>query len=108
MTKNNPLNAEEIDALAVEAVRMGQLSRDQDAVRLWSQVLHAEPNHLTALTALGQRAFRAGDLPAAHAAFKRLVVINGSDLLTITNNIWLPLSDWNHFRRISSNHQHSL
>ena len=80
MTKNNPLSAEEIDALAVEAVRMGQLGRDQDAVRLWSQVLNAEPNHLTALTALGQRAFRAGDLPAAYAAFKRLVAINGSDI----------------------------
>ena len=74
------MSTTEINLLADQAVRAGQAGRDQDAVRLWSQVLGAAPNHVPALTALGQRAFRTGDLPAAHAAFKRLVEINSNDL----------------------------
>ena len=74
------MSTTEINLLADQAVRAGHAGRDQDAVRLWSQVLGAEPNHVPALTALGQRAFRTGDLPGAHAAFKRLVEINGNDL----------------------------
>lgn len=74
------MSTTEINLLADQAVRAGQAGRDQDAIRLWSQVLGAEPNHVPALTALGQRAFRTGDLPGAHAAFKRLVEINGNDL----------------------------
>jgi aspartate beta-hydroxylase len=80
MKNNNQLSVEEINQLADQAVRAGQSGRDQEAVRLWSQVLGAEPNHVPALTALGQRSFRTGDLPAALAAFKRLVEINPNDL----------------------------
>lgn len=80
MKHNNSLSAEEINQLADQAIRAGQSGRDQDAVRLWSQIVIAEPNHIPALTALGQRSFRAGDLPAAYAAFKRLVEINPNDL----------------------------
>ncbi len=80
MKDSKSFTARELDALADEAVRMGQAGRDQDAIRLWSRLLEAEPNHVTALTALGQRAFRGGDLAGAHAAFKRLVAINDSDL----------------------------
>ena len=87
MKKNNPPSPDEINALAAEAVRAGQAGRDQEAVRLWSQVLEAEPNYVPALTALGQRAFRAGDLPAAYAAFKRLVEINSNDL-----QLWINLA----------------
>jgi len=74
------LSFEEINALGIEAVRMGQAGRDQEAVRLWSRILDAEPNHVPALTALGQRAFRSGDLSSAHVAFKRLVALNDGDI----------------------------
>ena len=52
MKNNNSLSVEEINVLAEQAVRAGQSGRDQEANRLWTQVVMAEPNHVPALTAL--------------------------------------------------------
>ena len=49
MKKNNSLSVEEINMLAEQAVHAGQAGRDQEAIRLWTQVVIAEPNHVPAL-----------------------------------------------------------
>jgi hypothetical protein len=67
----------EIGALEAAAVQSVQSGREADAVRHWSRILELDPNHLRALNALGQRAFRQRDLPAARAAFQRIVDNDG-------------------------------
>jgi aspartate beta-hydroxylase len=71
--------AQEIDALEAAAVGAAQAGREQEALRLWSRILAIDPNHIRTLTALGQRAFRQGDMQAARTAFQRIVDIDGSD-----------------------------
>ena len=68
----------EIDALEATALQAAQSGRDADAVRHWNRILELDPKHLRALNALGQRAFRQGDMPAARAAFQRIVDADGT------------------------------
>ena len=68
----------EIDALEATAMQAAQSGREADAVRHWSRILELDPNHLRALNALGQRAFRQGDMPDARAAFQRIVDADGT------------------------------
>jgi aspartate beta-hydroxylase len=69
----------EIDALEAQAVRAAQAGREDEADRLWSRILELEPSHARTLTALGQRAFRRGDMLSAREAFQRLADSDGSD-----------------------------
>src|SRR5438045_7104290 len=69
----------EIDALEAEAVRAAQSGWDEEANRLWARILQLDPAHARTLAALGQRAFRKGDMESARAAFRRLVDADGSD-----------------------------
>ncbi len=70
---------QEISALEAEAARASHSGRDADAARAWGRILDIDPSHARTLTALGQRAFRKGDLQSARAAFQRLVDADGSD-----------------------------
>src|SRR5262252_2183720 len=77
--QNQQAGLQEIDALEASAMRAAQVGREDEAIRLWSQVLAIDPNHGRTLTALGQLAFRRGDMQGARAAFQRLCDIDGSD-----------------------------
>lgn len=68
----------EIDALEAAAMHAAQSGREADAVRHWSRILELDPAHVRALGALGQRAFRQGEMPAARAAFQRIVDADGT------------------------------
>ena len=70
--------SQEINALEATAIQAAQSGREADAVRDWSRILELDPNHLRALNALGQRAFRQGEMPAARAAFQRIVDADGT------------------------------
>lgn len=67
----------EINALAAEAARAAQIGREQEAIRVWGRILDIDPNHAPTLTALGQHAFRRGDLSSARTAFQRVVDTDG-------------------------------
>jgi len=69
----------EIDALEAQAFSAAQAGREDEATKLWSRILEIDPGHVRTLMALGQRAFRQGDMPSARAAFQRLVDTDGSD-----------------------------
>lgn len=77
--QNIEAGLQQINALEAQAARAAQSGRDEEAVSLWGRILEIDPGHARTLTALGQRAFRKGDLQAARAAFQRLVDANGSD-----------------------------
>ena len=68
----------EIESLEATALQAAQSGREADAVRHWNRILELSPNHLRALNALGQHAFRQGAMPAARAAFQRIVDADGT------------------------------
>ncbi len=68
-----------ITALEQQISRAVNGSRPDEASRLWKRLLDLVPNHLGALTAVGQHAFRTGDMEAARNAFTRLVAADGSE-----------------------------
>ena len=70
---------QEVIALEGEAVRAAQAGRDAEATSLWKRILEIDPRHVRALTAMGHRAFRKGDLKTARESFERLVEADGSD-----------------------------
>ena len=63
----------------LRAFRAAQAGRENEAVRLWTRMLEIDPRHITALSGIGQCAFRRGDMQAARAAFQRIVDADGSD-----------------------------
>jgi aspartate beta-hydroxylase len=69
----------EIGALESQAMRALQAGREDEATRLWSRILEIDPRHPRTLSALGQRAFRRGDLQGARTFFERLVAADGRD-----------------------------
>src|ERR1700740_1026140 len=76
----NPQPAlQEIAALEAAAARAAQAGREDEAVTLYGRILAIDPNHLLSLTALGQRAFRQGDLQSARTCFQRLADLDGAD-----------------------------
>lgn len=75
---NLSLPSPEVEALEAAALHAAQSGRDADAIRHWNRILELQPNHIRALGALGQRAFRQGDMPNARAAFERIVNADGS------------------------------
>jgi aspartyl/asparaginyl beta-hydroxylase (cupin superfamily) len=76
--QGTPAPSGEIDALEAAALRAAQSGRDDEAFRHWNRILEIDPNHLRALNATGQRAFRQGDMYAARAAFSRIVSSDGT------------------------------
>jgi aspartate beta-hydroxylase len=78
MNLPNP-RLQEINALEAEAARAARSGRDEEANRLWGRILQIDSSHGRTLTAVGQMAFRRGDLETARAAFRRLVDADGSD-----------------------------
>ncbi len=70
---------QEINALEAEAVRAVRTGRDEEANRLWGRILQIDSSHGRTLTALGQHAFRQGDMQSARVAYQRLVDADGSD-----------------------------
>ena len=77
--QNQQAVLQEIDTLEAAAMRAAQGGREEEAIQLWSRILAMDPNHGRTLTALGQVAFRRGDMRGARAAFQRLCEIDGSD-----------------------------
>ena len=55
----------DIAALEAAAMRAAQTGREEEAAALWRQILALDPNHRRTLAALGQRAFRQGDMQSA-------------------------------------------
>ena len=69
----------QIQALSAEATNHANAGRSQQALQCWQQALTLNPNHVPVLTALGQYAFRTGELAAAGRALQRVVELDGSD-----------------------------
>ncbi|MGZ5199035.1 MAG: aspartyl/asparaginyl beta-hydroxylase domain-containing protein [Telluria sp.] len=70
---------QQIAALEAEVRTAMQRGDDKRAAQLWERVLEAAPRHPQALMALGQRAFRAGELARARQLFATLVQVDGRD-----------------------------
>jgi aspartyl/asparaginyl beta-hydroxylase (cupin superfamily)/cytochrome c-type biogenesis protein CcmH/NrfG len=77
--QNQPSATAEIESLEAAAMRAAQSGREQEAQRLWNRVLEIDPKHVRTLSALGQTAFRRGDMSGARAAFQRIADADGSD-----------------------------
>ena len=75
--QNQRVPANEINALQAEAARAMQMGREQEAIQYWGRILDIDPNHGPTLSAIGQHAFRSGDLSSARTAFQRVVDIDG-------------------------------
>jgi aspartyl/asparaginyl beta-hydroxylase (cupin superfamily) len=71
--------AGQIAALEAEVSKAAQRGDEQRAAQLWERLLEAAPGHPHALLALGQRAFRAGDLARARKLLATLVEVDGRD-----------------------------
>ena len=71
--------AVEINALESRAMRASQAGRDDEAIGHWMRILALDAGHAPSLAALGQRAFRKGDLATARSYLERLVAADGSD-----------------------------
>lgn len=77
--QNQQFASAEISALESEAARALQAGREQDTLNLWGRILAVDPNHGRTLTAIGQHAFRKGNLDSARTAFQRVVDTDGTD-----------------------------
>jgi aspartate beta-hydroxylase len=77
--RNHQAGPREIDVLEAQAARAAQAGRGDEAVGLWNRILEIDPRHARTLAALGQHAFRRGDMPSARAAFERLAEADGSN-----------------------------
>jgi aspartyl/asparaginyl beta-hydroxylase (cupin superfamily) len=71
--------ADEIKALEQELRRATERGQHEAVARLWERLLERDPDHVAALTAVGQRAFGRGDLARARALLERLVAVDGRD-----------------------------
>ena len=76
--RNLPPPSAEVEALEAEAMRAAQSGRDADAARHWKRILELSPTHVRALSALGQQAFKRGEMQEARAAFRRIVDADGT------------------------------
>ncbi|WP_090189457.1 MULTISPECIES: aspartyl/asparaginyl beta-hydroxylase domain-containing protein [unclassified Duganella] len=69
----------EISMLEAAAIQAAQGGKEEDAARMWARILDLQPQHPLALSALGKRAFRYGDVATAHRAFTRLTAAAPED-----------------------------
>ncbi len=70
---------QEIADLEAQVVAAEQAGREDDAIRIMARLLELDPRHPGALRALGQRAYRRGDLAGARRYFQGLVDAEGSN-----------------------------
>lgn len=77
--QNGRTTAQEISVIEANAVCALQSGREHEALGHWGSILAIDPNHAKTLTAMGQYAFRKGDLESARTAFQRVVDMDGSD-----------------------------
>ncbi|GAB3447096.1 aspartyl/asparaginyl beta-hydroxylase domain-containing protein [Massilia solisilvae] len=66
-------------ALEAEVLKAVQRGDERRVAQLWERLLEVAPDHPRALLALGQRAFRAGDLGRARQLLAHLVKVDGRD-----------------------------
>lgn len=66
-------------ALEAEVLKAVQRGDERRVAQLWERLLEVAPDHPRALLALGQRAFRAGDLGRARQLLSHLVKVDGRD-----------------------------
>ena len=71
--------AGEIAQLEQRAVRAMQAGRPVEAHEAWRRILGIDPQHPRALDAVGEQAFRRGDLALAKDCYERLVRVDGRD-----------------------------
>src|SRR5690348_6919661 len=69
--------ANDIKALEEELRRATERGQHETAAKLWERLLERHPDHVAALTAVGQRAFARGDLARARQLLQRLVAVDG-------------------------------
>jgi len=72
-------SAKHVALLEPKALKAQQEGRWQQAIDLWVVILGHQPNHLTALTHLGQAAHQVGDYGASRAAYQRAAELDGRD-----------------------------
>lgn len=84
MQQKDPIAIRALETELERALRGGQ---EAVAHALWERLLKADPDHPHALLALGQHAFRSGNLERAHAMLTRLVQVDGKD-----QQQWINLS----------------
>ena len=72
--------AGDVAALEAQAARAAQAGREAEAAGIWGRILEIDPRHARSLAALGQFAFRKGDMETARATFRRLVEADGRDV----------------------------
>lgn len=66
----------QLEGRALQAMRAGRLQEAQEA---WKRLLELNPGHARALDAVGEHAFRRGDLAAARDCYEKLVAVDGHD-----------------------------
>ena len=71
--------AMEIAQLEQRALRAMQAGRPLEAHEAWRHILALDPQHPRALDAVGDHAFRRGDLATARECYERLVHVDGRD-----------------------------
>jgi len=76
---DNPVDQRAVAKLEAEAVARMRAGREREALDSWGRLLQRDPNHVRALTAIGQHSFRHGDLQPARVAFQRVVDVSGAD-----------------------------
>ncbi|MRW91364.1 tetratricopeptide repeat protein [Duganella sp. FT80W] len=69
----------EMAILEAAAIKAAQAGKEEDAARMWARILELNPQHALALSSLGKRAFRYGDVATAHRAFSRLAEVAPDD-----------------------------
>jgi aspartate beta-hydroxylase len=67
---------QQLDAEASQAIALG---RFEDALKAWQKILDIDPNHISALAAIGKYGLRKGDFVSAKRAFQRVIEIDGRD-----------------------------
>lgn len=68
--------AAQLEERAIRAMRAG---RPQEAQQAWQRLLQVDPVHPRALDAIGDQAFRRGDLALARDCYEKLVAVDGRD-----------------------------
>ena len=69
----------QLEALEAQAAAHAQAGRHDQALTHWQRALDIDPNSVRILSALGQHAFRTGEMAGARAALQRVVTLDGSD-----------------------------
>ncbi len=77
--QNSPSRSQEIAALEVQAARAVQAGREGEASSAWERIVALDPGHVPAWRAIGQRAYRLGDMRGAQVAFRRVAEADGTD-----------------------------